>query len=204
MGRVFDEGGTPLPILPASFEGSVERPPSPPKLCALSASAFNSSLFFCSGMDREQTPFDIRPEAKLFRINTCKTASKQTALTAFRINTSWGRPHFAQFWYNLTPFRINTCKSVSKQTTLTSFRMNTYEKHRGVGEAFNSPFHLPYTLPTSKFRIPQPLCLPLLRKHPGCGGILPILECAICYFTTVAVPPGHCSTVPGAEASLRA
>src|SRR5207245_2292741 len=106
----------------------------PPNLCALSVSAFNSSLFLGSGMDREQTPFDIRPEAKLFRINTCKTDSKQTTLTAFRINTSWGRPHFAQSWCNVTPFRINTCKSVSKQTTLTSFRMNTYEK-QGVGES---------------------------------------------------------------------
>src|SRR6266852_7425557 len=49
-------------------------------------------------------------------------------LNFFRINTSWGRPHFAPFWCNATPFRINTCKSVSKQTTLTIFRMNTYEK----------------------------------------------------------------------------
>jgi hypothetical protein len=39
------------------------------------------------------------------------------------------------------------------------------------------------------------------RAKPG--GILPILECAIRYFTTAAVPPDHCSTVPGALASLR-
>jgi hypothetical protein len=35
---------------------------------------------------------------------------------------------------------------------------------------------LPSSVHTSKFRIPQVLCLPLLRKYPGCGGILPILE----------------------------
>jgi hypothetical protein len=125
-GHRFSSCPTPFTLFTPGFEGSVEGPPSPPNLCALSVSAFNSSLFFDSGMDREQTPFDIRPEAKLFRINTCKAVSKQTTLTAFRINSSWGRPHFAQFWCNVTPFRINTCKSVSKQTTLTSFRMNTY------------------------------------------------------------------------------
>ena len=132
-GHRFSPCPTPFTLFTPSFEGSAEGPPSPPNLYALSVSAFNSSLFFGSGMDREQTPFDIRPEAELFRINTCRSASKQTALTAFRINTSWGRPHFALFWCNLTLFRINTCKSVSKQTTLTSFRMNTYEKTGGWG-----------------------------------------------------------------------
>src|SRR5260370_23836934 len=34
---------------------------------------------------------------------------------------------------------------------------------------------LPSSVHTSKFRIPQLLYLPLLRKHAGCGGILPIL-----------------------------
>src|SRR6266478_5069026 len=38
---------------------------------------------------------------------------------------------------------------------------------------------LPSSVHTSKFRIPQPLCLPLLRKHRGCGDILPVLELAI-------------------------
>jgi hypothetical protein len=37
-------------------------------------------------------------------------------------------------------------------------------------------FPLPFSVYSSKFRIPQALCLPLLRKHRGCGGILPILE----------------------------
>jgi hypothetical protein len=39
--------------------------------------------------------------------------------------------------------------------------------------------YLQSSVHTSKFRIPQVLCLPLLRKHRGCGGILPILELAI-------------------------
>src|SRR5260370_42563625 len=85
---------------------------------------------------------------------------------------------------------------------------------------------LPSSVHSSKFRIPQPLCLPLLRKLPGCVPTIPILERAIrlasrprClltfllprlitsllpYFTIVAVPPDHCSTVPGALASFRA
>jgi len=37
------------------------------------------------------------------------------------------------------------------------------------------PTRLPFSVHTSKFRIPQVLCLPLLRKHRGCGGILPVL-----------------------------
>src|SRR5216684_5846985 len=49
-------------------------------------------------------------------------------LNLFRMNTCRAKPHFAQFWCNVSPFRINTCKSVSKQMTLTPFRMNTYEK----------------------------------------------------------------------------
>jgi hypothetical protein len=36
--------------------------------------------------------------------------------------------------------------------------------------------HLPSSVHSSKFRIPQVLYLPLLRKHRGCGGVLPILE----------------------------
>src|SRR5260370_26566035 len=83
--------------------------------------------------------------------------SKKTVLTAFRINTSWGRPHFAQFWCNVTPFRINTCKSVSKQTTLTSFRMNTYEKTGGWGylrSTVPSIFRTLFQLPSSVSRNP--------------------------------------------------
>jgi hypothetical protein len=50
------------------------------------------------------------------------------------------------------------------------------------------PFQLPYlpfSVHSSKFRIPQVFYLPLLRKHRGCGGILPILESAR------ALSPGH-------------
>jgi hypothetical protein len=37
-------------------------------------------------------------------------------------------------------------------------------------------FHfLPSSVHSSKFRIPQVLYLPFLRKHGGCGGILPVL-----------------------------
>src|SRR5882724_1494908 len=70
---------------------------------------------------------------------------------------------------------------------------------------------LPFSVYTSKFRIPQLLCLPLLcalcipdvsagRKQPGCGGILPILEPPMfprsndSIFRSVPHPsPSHCS-----------
>ena len=55
------------------------------------------------------------------------------SLNPFRINTCRAKPHFAQFWCNISPFRMNTCKSVSKQTTLSTFRINTYEKTGGWG-----------------------------------------------------------------------
>src|SRR5713226_9661771 len=77
-----------------------------------------------------------RDPSKSFRMNTCKSASKQRTLTPFRMNTyekQGGGAYFAQFWCNVSPFRINTCKSVSKQRTLTPFRMNTYEKRGGGG-----------------------------------------------------------------------
>ena len=35
---------------------------------------------------------------------------------------------------------------------------------------------LPSSVPSSKFRIPQLLCLPLLRKHPGCVPTIPEME----------------------------
>jgi len=41
--------------------------------------------------------------------------------------------------------------------------------------SFTSPC-LPSSVPSSKFRIPQLLCLPLLRKLPGCVPTIPILE----------------------------
>src|SRR5260370_12838096 len=99
-------------------------------------------------------------------------------LNPFRMNTCRAKPHLAQFWCNVSPFRINTCKSVSKQTTLSAFRINTYEKTGGWGRGIpsNRPIlPLPFSVHSSKFRIPQVLYLPLLRKHRGYGGILPIL-----------------------------
>src|SRR5207245_1219011 len=79
------------------------------------------------------------------------------------------------------------------------FRCNTYKKQGGgvaimVNQALetshppsSSPpglrasaplwlIRLPFSVHTSKFRIPQPLCLPLLRKLPGCVPTIPILE----------------------------
>src|SRR2546425_2528860 len=80
-----------------------------------------------------------------------------STLNPFRINTCRAKPHFAQFWCNISPFRINTCKSVSKQTTLSTFRINTYEKTGGWGALLGSersnlqPFNVPTCLrrPTS-------------------------------------------------------
>ena len=102
-----------------------------PGLCAFSPAAAPKS--FESSTNKTLPSCTVFVHSKPFEINTCKAVSKQTTLTVFRINTSWGRPHFAQFWCNLTSFKINTCKSVSKQMTLTSFRMNTYEKTGGGG-----------------------------------------------------------------------
>ena len=39
---------------------------------------------------------------------------------------------------------------------------------------------LPFSVYTSKFRIPQVLCLSLLRKLPGCVPTIPILELDLC------------------------
>src|SRR2546425_8414765 len=78
------------------------------------------------------------------------------SLNPFRMNTCRAKPHFAQFWCNISPFRINTCKSVSKQTTLSTFRINTYEK-TGGGRFWNSP-------PISQhWRYAQVLCFHILE-----------------------------------------
>src|SRR6267154_1786449 len=58
-------------------------------------------------------------------------------------------------------------------------------KRVSVGKVRGNP-NLPSSVHTSKFRIPQPLYLPLLRKHRGCGGILPILEPLIPSFPSAA------------------
>src|SRR6266851_981876 len=76
-----------------------------------------------------------------------------------------------------------------------SFNCNTYKKYGvppssqklfsfffpvlsstplGASEPLWLPLRLPSSVPSSKFRILQLLCLQLIRKHRGCGGILPI------------------------------
>jgi hypothetical protein len=76
-----------------------------------------------------------------------------------------------------------------------SFSCNTYKKHGvppssqklfsfffpvlsstplGASEPLWLPLRLPSSVPSSKFRILQLLCLQLIQKHRGCGGILPI------------------------------
>src|SRR5260370_1337965 len=44
----------------------------------------------------------------------------------------------------------------------------------GASEPLRLPLRLPSSVHSPKFRILQSLCLQLLRKHRGCGGILPI------------------------------
>ena len=82
-----------------------------------------------------------------------------STLNPFRMNTCRAKPHFAQFWCNISPFRINTCKSVSKQMTLTPFRMNTYEKTGGWGAFLGSERSnlQPFNVPTC-FRRPTSSC----------------------------------------------
>src|SRR5712692_1467192 len=80
------------------------------------------------------------------------------SLNFFRMNTSHGKPPFAQFWCNVSPFRINTCKSASKQTTLTPFRMNTYEKTGGAFLGSERSNLQPFNVPTC-FRRPTSSCI---------------------------------------------
>ncbi len=109
-----------------------------------------------------------------------------STLTPFRMNTCRAKPHFAQFWCNVSPFRVNTCKSASKQTTLSTFRINTCEKTGGQGGRFwNSPpisqhwryaqvlcFHtLAHSLAGSKTQLISFQSLPhSLHKNTGGGG----------------------------------
>jgi hypothetical protein len=54
----------------------------------------------------------------------------------------------------------------------------TLMKKQGVGgiPSYRPILPLPFSVHSSKFRIPQVLYLPLLRKHPGCVPTIPILE----------------------------
>src|SRR5260370_37434877 len=100
--------------------------------------------------------------------------------------------------YNF-PIPITQLESTLPQVfileNLKPFRCNTYEKAGGgvvimVNQVLekshlpSSPFRvsaslwlpcLPFSVRTSKFRIPQLLCLPLLRKLPGCVPTVPNL-----------------------------
>src|SRR5258708_896005 len=93
-----------------------------------------------------------------------------STLNPFRMNTCRAKPHFAQFWCNISPFRINTCKSVSKQTTLSTFRINTYKKTGGWGRGIpsNRPIPSPPIL-RRLFQVPYPVSplLATLTKTPG-------------------------------------
>src|SRR5216683_7134687 len=85
------------------------------------------------GCGCEPPPSSFRPVSPPFCLPTAQFSPFDKSL---RINTyekAPEKPHFAQFWCNVSPFRMNTCKSVSKQRTLTPFRMNTYEKQGGGG-----------------------------------------------------------------------
>jgi hypothetical protein len=91
---------------------------------------------------------------------------------------------------------------------LISFVCHSYENTGGVGySSQNGTQHLqktgggasrarssisgraqpyfPSSVHSSKFRMLQVLCLPLLRKLPGCGGILPILGLATASLVTL-------------------
>src|SRR5713226_5746199 len=86
------------------------------------------------------------------------------------------------FLKNLKPFGINTYE---KQGEGSPLWLTSCYKKVSVGEVRWNP-SLPSSVHSSKFRIPQPLYLPLLRKHPVCIPRIPILE----LHSTNAV---HCS-----------
>ncbi len=90
-------------------------------------------------------------------------------LNPFRMNTCRAKPHFAQFWCNVSSFRINTCKSVSKQMTLSTFRINTYEKTGGWGGLPSYRPVLPLPILRTLFQVPYPVSplLATLTKTPG-------------------------------------
>src|SRR5229473_2234656 len=98
------------------------------------------------------------------------------------------------FLKNVKPFGINTFE---KQGEGSPLWLTNCSKKVSVGKARWNP-NLPSSVHSSKFRIPQLLCLPLacpersrrIRKLPGCGGILPILE-----------PLLHCHPEPACEGS---
>src|SRR5216684_8690135 len=90
------------------------------------------------------------------------------------------------FLKNLKPFGINTYE---KQGEGSPLWLTSCSKKVSARKVRWNP-SLPSSVHTSKFRIPQVLHLQLLRKLPGCGGIVPILE-----------PLLHCHPEPAGEGS---
>ena len=106
------------------------------------------------------------------------------SLLAATLNT-YGSPRKCckQKTYSLAkPFRCNTYKKLGGHPSSQKFLPSTPfllfgRSNVSTCKRFNVfPVYLPSSVPSSKFRILHPLCLALLRKLPGCGGILPILE----------------------------
>src|SRR5260370_24142627 len=85
------------------------------------------------------------------------------------------------FLKNLKPFGINTCEKQREGSPL--WLTNYYKKVSARKVRWNPS--LPSSVHSSKLCRLQLLCLPLagpersrrIRKHPGCGAILPFLAC---------------------------
>jgi hypothetical protein len=84
-------------------------------------------------------------------------------------------PHLIPTSVTLTPksHRIISFTDPHPLTLLKSYRFKNRGREGAQPDILSN--HLQFSVHTSKFRIPQILCLPLLRKQRGCGGILPIL-----------------------------
>ena len=138
----------------------------------------------------------------LFNVATFQPSNLPTCKPSksFRCNT-YGSPRKCckQKTYGLAkPFRCNTYKKTggpilqakrsSPCPTLPPFGdsdLRTFQRAKRL-DAF--PAYFPSSVRSSKFRIPQPLCLPLLRKLPGCTQTIPIPELATRQ-SPLAIPP---------------
>jgi hypothetical protein len=129
---------------------------SHPRPFTLFASSFEGSL---EGLG-SPSPFPAGPQKLLFYEHIPPiTNLESTLLQVFILK-------------NLKPFKIN---AFEKQGEGWSLWLTNCSKKVSGGK-FAGISALPFSVHTSKFGIPQLLYLPLLRKHRGCGGILPILE----------------------------
>src|SRR5882762_3744655 len=80
------------------------------------------------------------------------------------------------FLKNLKPFGITTFRKTGEGVVvMVNHLLET--SHPLLPQLCDSvspwPTRLPFSVHTSKFRMPQPLCLPLLRKHRGVGIFFP-------------------------------